>query len=111
VKRWESNPKANWTAYSLEEITTGHGKEKIFVRKPENPALKWTFIYATNWAEQKDLKNIKLYSVDGDVGKRILDHLFNPRSNPLPFSQDGSVVIQGNLLDILNSELEEQESD
>ncbi|KAM3113896.1 three-Cys-motif partner protein TcmP [Phormidesmis sp. 146-33] len=110
VKRWESNPKANWEVYSLEEVITGHGKEKIFVRKPENPALKWTFIYATNWAKQKDLTKIQLYSVDGDVGKGILDHLFNPRFNPLPgIYDDGSVSIQTSLnFDVSNSDLEEK---
>ncbi len=98
VKRWESNPKVNWEVYSLEEIINGHGKEKIFVRNPENPSLKWTFIYATNWCKQKDLTAIKLYSIDTDLGKRILDHLFNPRSNPLPgIYDDGSVAIQGDL--------------
>lgn len=113
VKRWESNPKANWEVYSLEEIITGHGKEKIFVRKPENPSLKWTFIYATNWAKQKDLIKIQLYSVDGDIGKGILDHLFNPRSNPLPgIYNDGSVSIQTTLnFDMPNSDLEERETE
>jgi three-Cys-motif partner protein len=116
VKRWETNPKANWKVYSLEEVIAGHGKEKIFVRNPENPSLKWTFIYATNWAKQKDLTKIQLYSVDGDVGKGILDHLFNPRSNPLPgIHEDGSVSIQGRLnfdipdSDVSNSEERETE--
>jgi three-Cys-motif partner protein len=112
VKRWESNPKANWETYTLEEIITGHGKEYIFVRQPENSSLKWTFIYATNWDKQKDLKRIKLYNVNSNVGKKILDNLVNPRSNPLPFfNTDGSVAIQGNLFDRSNSDLEDEETD
>ena len=111
VKRWEANPKANWEAYSLEEIIVGHGKEKIFVREPENPFLKWTFIYATNWAKQKDLTKIKLYSTDGEVGRGILDHLFNPKSNPLPgIYKDGSVSIQTTFnFDSPNLDLKEKE--
>lgn len=101
VRRWEANPKTTWEVYSLKEITSGHGKNYIFVRKPENPSLKWTFIYATNWAKQKDLTKIHLYSVDGDVGQGILEHLFNPKHNPLPgIYNDGSIAIQGRLLDI-----------
>ncbi|MGB6166917.1 MAG: hypothetical protein WBF52_04970, partial [Geitlerinemataceae cyanobacterium] len=112
VKRWESNPKANWEPYTLEEIITGHGKEYIFVRQPEKSSLKWTFIYATNWAKQKDLKKIKLYNINSDVGKSILNHLFNPRSNPLPFfDTDGSVAIQGNLFDLSNLDVEDEETD
>lgn len=111
VRRWEANPKATWETYTLEEIINGHGKEHIFVRQPENPALKWTFIYATNWAQQKDLKNIHLYNADGTIGKEILDHLFNPRSNPLPFiDSDGSVAIQGDLFNISNLEQEQGET-
>ncbi len=104
VKRWESNPKATWEAYSLEEIVSGHGKKYVFVREPDNPSLKWTFIYATNWPKQKDLNKIRLYSIDRDIGKSILDHLFNPKSNPLPhIGDDGSISIQGNLFDNFNS--------
>jgi three-Cys-motif partner protein len=111
VRRWESNPKANWETYTLEEIITGHGKEHIFVREPENSSLKWSFIYATNWAKQKDLKKIRLYNANGD-GKAILEHLFNPKSNPLPFiNSSGSVAIQGNLFEQSNSQLEEEDSD
>ena len=62
VKRWETNPKANWKVYPLREIINGHGKEYIFVREPENRSLKWTFIYATNWAKQKNLNKIRLAS-------------------------------------------------
>jgi three-Cys-motif partner protein len=111
VRRWQSNPKVNWEVHSLEEIITGHGKEKIFVREPDNPSLKWTFIYATNWAKQKDLNKIKLYSADADVGKAILDHLFNPKSNSLPgIYDDGSIAIQGSLdLGIATSNLQEGE--
>jgi three-Cys-motif partner protein len=99
VKRWESNPKVNWDAYTLEEIIGGHGKDHIFVRKPDNPTLKWTFIYATNWAKQKDLTKIQLYNANEDFGKEILDHLFNPKSNPLLLDSNGSVAIQGELFD------------
>jgi three-Cys-motif partner protein len=111
VKRWEVNPKATWDTYSLEDIIGGHGKEKIFVRKPENPSLKWTFIYATNWAQQKNLTKIQLYSIESDVGKGILDHLFNPKSNPLPgIYDDGSISIQGSFnFDAPNLETEQQE--
>jgi three-Cys-motif partner protein len=113
VKRWEFNPKVTWEVYSLEEIIVGHGKGNIFVRKPENPSLKWTFIYATNWAKQKDLTKIQLYSVDGEIGKGILDHLFNPRSNPLPgIYDDGSTSIQGSFdFNVLNSEILDGETE
>jgi three-Cys-motif partner protein len=95
VKRWQSNPKANWEVYSLEEVITGHCKEKIFVREPDNRSLKWSFIYATNWIKQKDLKQIKLFDTDSDIGRSILDHLFNPKSNPLPTYSNGEIAIQG----------------
>jgi len=98
VKRWESNPKATWEVYSLEELVTGHGKKRVFVRQPENPSMKWTFVYATNWDKQKNIPKINLYDINGEVGKSILDHLFNPSSNPLPdISSDGSIAIQGKL--------------
>lgn len=102
VKRWEANPKATWKVYSLEEIINGHGKEYILIRKPENPSLKWSFIYATNWKQQKDLNRIRLYNVNSELGKSILEHLFNPKSNPMPgFYEDGTIAIQGQLnLDI-----------
>lgn len=99
VKRWEVNPKVNWEAYSLKELINGHGKKRVFIRNPENSALKWSFIYATNWDKQKNIPKIRLYDIDGDVGKRIVDHLFSPSNNPLPFGADGSIHIQGNLFD------------
>lgn len=96
VKRWETNPKATWEVYSLEEITHGHGKKHIFVRDPDDDAMKWTFIYATNWKDQKNLKKIRLHGVTSELGERILENLFNPKSNPRPtFMNDGSVAIQG----------------
>ncbi len=102
VKRWQTNPKANWEAYSLEEISNGHGKKHVFIRAPENTSLKWTFIYATNWAKQKDLGKISLYNSKSDLGGSILEHLFNPKSNPMPgIYEDGSIAIQKQLnLDI-----------
>jgi three-Cys-motif partner protein len=109
VRRWESNPKVTWEVYSLEELISEHGKNHVFVRYPENPALKWTFVYATNFDKQKELKSILLYRAEGEMGKRILDHLFNPKSNPLPvINEDGSICIQQSLeLDFGSKALDE----
>jgi hypothetical protein len=102
VKRWECNPKVNWEVYPLKELINGHGKKRVFIRQPENPSLKWTFVYATNWDKQKNIPKIRLYDINGEIGEKILEHLFNPASNPLPyFSQDGKASVQGNLLDLL----------
>jgi three-Cys-motif partner protein len=110
VKRWENNPKVTWDAYSLDDLITGHGKKFTFIRQPENPSLKWTFVYATNWDKQKDLKNIKLYKTDGTIGQKIIDHLFDPKSNPAPqIAKDGSVTIQPNLLDLINPTVDNNE--
>ena len=108
VRRWESNPKVNWEVYSLEELTSEHGKNHTFVRYPENSSLKWTFVYATNFEKQKELKNIRLYRAEGEIGERILDHLFNPKSNPLPIiNEDGSIGIQQRLeLDFGSTDLD-----
>jgi len=108
VRRWESNPKVNWEVYSLEELTSEHGKNHTFVRYPENSSLKWTFVYATNFEKQKELKNIRLYHAEGEIGERILDHLFNPKSNPLPIiNEDGSIGIQQRLeLDFGSTDLD-----
>ncbi|MFG3817545.1 three-Cys-motif partner protein TcmP [Limnothrix redekei] len=103
VKRWESNPKANWEKYSLDDLVNDNGKSHIFIRQPQNPSMKWTFIYATNWARQKELKAIHLYKITGRIGRQILDHLFSPSSNPPPhISNDGSISIQTNLFDDYN---------
>jgi three-Cys-motif partner protein len=110
VKRWESNPKVNWEVYPLEELISGHGKKRVFIRNPENPQQKWTFIYATNWDKQKNIPKIKLYDINSDIGEAILDNLFNPASNPLPsFNDDGKVLIQGNFFDRLGLDSEEPE--
>ncbi|MFQ4137843.1 three-Cys-motif partner protein TcmP [Nodosilinea sp. PGN35] len=98
VRRWESNPKVNWNVYPLEDLLSEHGKSHVFVRYPENLSLKWTFVYATNFEKQKELKKIHLYRIEGDIGKNILDHLFSPKSNPLPLlNEDGSIGIQQKL--------------
>ena len=60
VKRWKKNPKVTWNCHSLSELIADHGKEYIFIREPEDGPLKWTFIYATNWGQQKELRSIKL---------------------------------------------------
>jgi three-Cys-motif partner protein len=99
VKRWQSNPKANWETHSLEDIVSNHGKTLTFIRQPEDEDrnLKWTFIYATNWGEQKNLKKIRLYNINDEVGKEILDHIFNPRFTALPIDKDGGISIQQTL--------------
>lgn len=103
VKRWELNPKANWEKYSLDELVNDNGKSYIFVRNPDNPSMKWTFIYSTNWPKQKELKTIHLYKITDPIGKQILDHLFSPASNPPPhISSDGSISIQRSLFDDYN---------
>lgn len=102
VKRWEANPKANWEVYPLEDLINGHGKQRVFIRQPENPNLKWSFIYATNWDKQKNIPKIHLYDIHGPVGREILDHIFNPKSTPRPYiEKNGAVEIQGNLFEIL----------
>jgi three-Cys-motif partner protein len=106
VKRWEKNPKAKaaWDVYSLDELIMDHGKIRIFIRQPENPSLKWTFIYATNWNKQKNLPKISLYDINNKIGKQIIEHLFSPASTPLPqINEDGSAMIQGDLLKGLDS--------
>lgn len=101
VKRWDANPKTSWEVYPLEQLVKGHGKERVFVREPDHSSQKWTFIYATNWKDQKELLKMRLYDIRSDTGKRILDHLFNPKSNPLPYiNEKGHAAIQ---LDIWNN--------
>lgn len=113
VKRWESNPKANWEVYTLEELISGHGKQKVFIRYPENLTQKWTFIYATNWVKQKELPKIKLYDINSDIGRSILEHLFSPKSNPLPVIETtGEAHIQKSFFHLLlESEPSAQESE
>lgn len=99
VKRWQSNPKANWETHALEDIVSGHGKARTFIRQPEDEDrnLKWTFIYATNWNDQKNIPKIRLYDINNEIGKEILDHIFNPRSTALPIGKDGGISIQQTL--------------
>lgn len=85
VKRWGANPKTSWEVYSLDELVNGHGKDRVFLRKPDNSAQKWTFVYATNWKDQKELLKIRLYDIKSETGKNILEHIFNPKFNPLPY--------------------------
>ena len=97
------NPKVTWNCHSLPELITDHGKEYIFIREPEDGPLKWTFIYATNWVKQKELRSIKLFNIKERIGEQIVEHLSNPK-NPRPyFGQDGSRAYQTNLFDSSDS--------
>lgn len=91
LKRWFNNPKAKgrWGEYGLQEIIESIPKKYWFVRYPVNKLFKWTFLYGTNWVKQKDLNRIGLYSIEGGMGKAILNHLLDCKNNPLP-SLDGS---------------------
>lgn len=97
VKRWQSNPKANWETHSLDKVVFEHGKSRTFIRRPEDRNLKWTFVYATNWDKQKNIKKIHLYDVNDPVGREILDHIFNPKSTSSPIDKDGNIRIQQTL--------------
>ena len=47
---------------------------------------------------KKNLNKIRLYGIESDLGKGILEHIFNPKNNPLPgIYEDGSIAIQGQL--------------
>ena len=110
VKRWARNPKAKWEKYLLNELINDHGKEYVFIREPYDNALKWTFVYATNWENQKELNKIRLYKIDRVIGKQIVDNLFSPSSiSPPQISEDGSVIIQTNLFDAIKSNLNIQD--
>lgn len=109
VKRWQSNPKANWETHSLDKVVFEHGKSRTFIRKPEDRSMKWTFIYATNWDKQKNIKGIHLYDVNDPVGREILDHIFNPKSTSSPIDKDGNIIIQQTLdfsIDNSNTEVD-----
>jgi len=99
LKRWEANPKVNWEPPSLNDITFDNGKERTFIRQPEyeDRSMKWTFIYATNWAKQKNLEKIRLYDINSEIGREISNHISNPRSTALPIDRDGTIGIQQKL--------------
>ena len=78
----------------------GTVKTEFFLRKPDNSAQKWTFVYVTNWKDQKELLKIRLYDIKSETGKNILEHIFNPKFNPLPYiDKKGHAA---NQLDLIN---------
>ncbi len=99
VKRWGPNPKVNWEVPSLQDITSGNGKERTFIRQPEyeDRNMKWIFVYATNWAKQKNLEKIRLYDINSEIGKEISAHILSPKSTALPIDKDGTIGIQQKL--------------
>lgn len=86
LKRWFNNPKAKgrWGEYGLQEIIDSVPKKHWFIRYPVNKLFKWTFLYGTNWAKQKDLNQIHLYNIESESGQAILRHLLDCQNNPLP---------------------------